>query len=386
MAQSLTLETPIAATPAPVAKAGERRILALDGLRGLMTIFVLVSHFFGELPHGIRGTTVGWLAVNVFFVLSGFLIGRLILERRHHANFFVVFYARRFFRLVPIYLALVILFWALIQHFDAPWVDADVQFPLWSYLTFTQTFFMVGHDSIGAHWIAPTWTLAVEEHFYLVAPALIVFVPQRRLVRVLVCLGLAAVALRVGVFAFGIGTPIMALSMLPFRADLLICGILAAIAYTHPGVNLARMLPALRIAPIVSLVIVFFLKLADDDAFAIWNPLVLGIGAACLILSIALGSPEATRYESRTLRFFGDNGYVIYLIHLPLLGLAHGLVLGTRPDIATPAQWAVTLATIPVVVILGRLVTKYAEEPLMRFGRTWRWSEERRARSSESGR
>ena len=82
---------------------GDRRITTLDGLRGLMTVMVIVSHYFGELEHGVRAVMVGWIAVNMFFVLSGFLIGRLILERRHHANFFAVFYVRRFCRIIPAY-------------------------------------------------------------------------------------------------------------------------------------------------------------------------------------------------------------------------------------------------------------------------------------------
>jgi peptidoglycan/LPS O-acetylase OafA/YrhL len=57
-------------------------------------------------------------------------------------------------------------------HFSAPWVDADHAFPIWSYFTFTQNFFMAGMSGIGAHWLSPTWTLAVEEHFYLIVPFL----------------------------------------------------------------------------------------------------------------------------------------------------------------------------------------------------------------------
>ena len=73
--------------------------------------------------------------------------------------------------------------------------------------------------------------------------------------------------------------------------------------------------------------------------------------------------------------FFGDNGYCLYLTHLPILGLAHGLVLGTAPDLATPAQWAVTLAAIPVCVAVGWGMTKLLEEPLSRYGRNaWRWA------------
>ena len=59
----------------------ERRVVALDGLRGMMTILVVISHYFAEVPHGISVLMFGWVAVDMFFVLSGYLVGKLILEK-----------------------------------------------------------------------------------------------------------------------------------------------------------------------------------------------------------------------------------------------------------------------------------------------------------------
>ena len=80
------------------------RIPALDGLRGLMTLFVVFSHYVVEVPHGIGMLSVGWVAVIVFFVLSGFLVGRLIVEKHEAGNFLAVFYIRRMCRTFPTYL------------------------------------------------------------------------------------------------------------------------------------------------------------------------------------------------------------------------------------------------------------------------------------------
>ncbi|MGA7530875.1 MAG: hypothetical protein WBW27_03170, partial [Pseudolabrys sp.] len=63
-----------------------------------------------------------------------------------------------------------------------------------------------------------------------------------------------------------------------------------------------------------------------------------------------------------------------YLTHLPVLGLMHGLLLGSRPDIGTPAQWAVTFAAVPVCVAVSWLLTVVIEKPLTNYGRTWAWS------------
>ena len=64
--------------------AKEQRVVVLDGLRGMMTILVVISHYFGEVPHGISALMFGWIAVDMFFVLSGYLVGKLILEKSHH--------------------------------------------------------------------------------------------------------------------------------------------------------------------------------------------------------------------------------------------------------------------------------------------------------------
>ena len=347
--------------------------MALDGLRGLMTLLVIVSHYFGELPHGLPALTLGWLAVDMFFVLSGLLIGKLILEKRHHANFFAVFYVRRFCRIVPVYLSTVLAISLVMWLIGKPWVDAADSFPLWSYLTFTQVFLMVSTQTIGAHWLAPTWTLAVEEHFYLFAPALIVFAPRRWLAPVLLTTVALALGLRAAVYYAGFGNPMMALALLPGRADILALGLLAAVLLKAEGVPWRRLLPWLRVAPPVALAAVLLLWLISVDLFYTVGPSLTAAGCAAYLLCIVHGTPEAHRYNSETLQFFGNNGYCLYLTHLPILGLMHGLILGSQPDLATPSQWIVTVAALPVCVLVGWGTTRLIEEPLTRYGRTWRW-------------
>lgn len=365
----------VTAAPSAAEQAGaERRIVALDGLRGLMTLLVILSHYFGELPNGIKAAMSGWVAVNMFFVLSGLLIGKLILDKQHHGNFFTVFYARRILRLLPAYVLTVVLLDAAIRSIPHDWVDADTVFPLASYLTFTQGFWFVSTGTIGAHWLAPTWTLAVEEHFYMLVPAAIVFTPRRFLVPLLVGAGLAALLLRVAVYGFGFANPMVALVLIVGRADILVCGVLAAILLRREDVPWARLMPWLRGAPIVLLLASAGLKVVSDAAFDILSPLLVALGCAAFLLAIVQGAPEAARFHSRVLRFFGDNGYCLYLTHLPVLGLAHGLILGTRPDLATLPQLGVTLLALPVCILVGWGMTALIEEPLTTYARRrFRW-------------
>lgn len=363
------------ATPSTLdSPAGDRRLPALDGLRGLMTVMVVLSHFFGEVPHGLRVMMFAWVAVDMFFVMSGYLIGKLILEKQAHSNFFLVFYVRRFLRIIPAYMLVTVFVWGLVEMLPA-WTDTPVQFPLWSYLTFTQNFLMVREATIGAHWLSPTWTLALEEHFYLIVPALIVFTPARRLPWILGAAGVAAIVLRAVLGAAGPQGMFASLILLPARADILVFGLLAAVAVVRGRgrIDWSRWMPALRLAPVLGLAGAFLVKLAYAPAFFILGPALVAAGCAGYLLAIVHGAPEAKRYESRALRFLGDNSYCIYLTHMPVLGLAHGLILGAAPDIATSAQWLVTILALPLALLVGWGLTEFVEAPLTRLGRAWRW-------------
>jgi peptidoglycan/LPS O-acetylase OafA/YrhL len=123
------------------------------------------------------------------------------------------------------------------------------------------------------------------------------------------------------------------------------------------------------------------LKLIDQRAetvlFDIFAPLVVAIGCTFYIFNLARGTPEAKRYQSRVLRFFGSTSYSTYLTHLAVLGLLHGLLLGQKPDLTNLPQLAVTIAAVPVAVFVGWALTKLVEEPITTYGRSWKWNEER---------
>jgi peptidoglycan/LPS O-acetylase OafA/YrhL len=97
------------------------------------------------------------------------------------------------------------------------------------------------------------------------------------------------------------------------------------------------------------------------------------------ILAIVRGSPEGKRLEHPFYCFFGTNSYSIYLTHLTVLGLMHGLLLNSTPDISTATQLAVTFAALPVSAFIGWLFTQIVEHPITNYGRTWKWSRELRA-------
>jgi peptidoglycan/LPS O-acetylase OafA/YrhL len=374
---------PASSKTLPVRDDADRRIVALDGVRGLMTILVVFSHYFGEVPHGFQALMFGWIAVDMFFVLSGYLVGNLILDKMHNDNFFVVFYVRRICRTLPIYFMSVLLIAAVLSAFNGTaWLDNDISFPVWSYFSFTQTFFMASTEQIGAHWLAPTWTLAVEEHFYLLAPMTFFFVPRKYLAGVLIVVAAGAVGCRIAVHVFNVGNPTAAHVLLPGIADVLICGLLAALASKTDYVRRGNLDYALRITPILLVILLALLGLIEGrnrPGFEILSPLVVSLASAVFLLSVVRNAPEAERFRGHVLRFFGRTSYAVYLTHLPVLGLMHGLILNARPDIADTRQWLVTIAALPVCVLVSWLLTKVVEEPITRYGRSWSWSGRPRA-------
>ena len=131
-----------------------KRISELDGLRGTAALLVVVAHYFGETPHGWVGLMWGWQAVDVFFVLSGYLIGSIILDSSGEAGFAPSFYLRRAARIVPAYGMTIAAGFAIAWLFRSkPWCDHLL--PLAAYLTFTQNFAIAaGLD--GGLWLLPT--------------------------------------------------------------------------------------------------------------------------------------------------------------------------------------------------------------------------------------
>ncbi|KPF67555.1 hypothetical protein IP69_12625 [Bosea sp. AAP35] len=349
------------------------RQVTLDGIRGLAATAVLVSHYLAEIPDGFRVFGFGAIAVDVFFVLSGFLIGRLILTRRESPNFFRTFYIRRLLRTVPSYLIVVVIVLALAAALPQ-WAGDAGGVPAWSYLSFTQNFFFAAKETEGLHWLSPTWTLAVEEQFYLFAPAALVFTPRRYVVPVAAAVFAAALAYRVHMSASG-AAPFAYLPLLLARADTLAAGIIASVLWFEI-VGTKRYDRILEATPLVCLVVILgYGALAPDTNWqATVSHSVFAIAGAAFILRAAVSPAAVPWLEARWLRFMGDNSYSIYLIHMPVAGLVHHAMTGSGPGITTPLQWAATLIATAVTILLGRGLTRLVEEPLTAFGRTFVWA------------
>ncbi len=176
------------------------RIPALDGVRGLATLLVLSSHFLFVDVYGQSwwwaAAHAGFTGVDMFFVLSGFLITGILLKSKQKPNYFREFYRRRVLRIFPLYYA-VLLFavFAIVVIDRQPenlWKGYDSM--AWFFAFIPN--FAIAYKNDPVHWLWQTnwaglnhlWSLAVEEQFYIVWPLVVWFLPTRILVAV--CLGL----------------------------------------------------------------------------------------------------------------------------------------------------------------------------------------------------
>ena len=339
------------------------RIRDLDGLRGLAALAVLLAHLFGEPAHGFKGLSLGWLGVSVFFALSGYLIGGIILDDIGKPGFFRSFFTRRAARITPIYLAVVgLTLAALAAASGTVWADATLH-PA-AYLTFT-TNIVIALGADGGHWLLPTWTLAVEEQFYLLLPLLIALAPRRWLPLILLLLCAGSVVFRAVLFPLQAEAAGM---LLPGRWDTLLYGVLAA--WLQRNTDLRPRLGVLRIIVLGAVAaLVAVLATGSYGLTVIASPALVGVASAGLILLAALGQSDMRFARTPVLVWFGSISYGLYLVHQPINGLLHGLILGSRPDVGSAPQLAVTALAAGASILLAWISWTRFEKPIMDLAR-----------------
>ena len=160
----------------PAAAAPNSRIVELDGLRGCACLIVVISHYFGEVAYGAGFLCLEWIGVDLFFCLSGFLIGGILLDNRASPSYFGTFYIRRSLRIFPIYYLSVSLVLLALPRLAGP---AEAAYPVGIYYGYLQNFAMSFTGVETPRWLTPTWTLCVEEQFYLLLPAILYLTPRR---------------------------------------------------------------------------------------------------------------------------------------------------------------------------------------------------------------
>lgn len=339
-------------------KAG--RIAELDGLRGIAILLVLFAHYCSYVLPSLSFFGIGSLGVEIFFVLSGFLIGGIILDENDRPGFLASFYFRRAARIIPIYFAVcLIAFFAQAATSSATWMQHDHLLPPWTYLTFTTNVIFAMMPIPTGGMLIPTWSLAVEEQFYLCAPVLIMMIPKRFLPTGLGAVCAAAILSRYVLRA----DPSAVELLLPCRMDVLAIGFGAALI--HRNANAADRVLWLLFFSASCMAVTGTLLIVRLDVGKLLAPTLVPLSAAAAMLAAIHGAAFASLLRARWLRFFGEISYGVYLIHQPVLILLTGAVLGVT--IYVPGFQHIPMALVAglITISAATLSWRYFERPII---------------------
>jgi len=314
----------------------------IDWLRAIAVLAVVAFHFEAPAVFG------GFVGVDIFFVISGYLITGIIQSEVQSGTFsFVRFYERRVRRLLPALYAMVALTAIPSFHYLLTSERLELFRSIAAVVTFTSNFFFWFQTGYFDHAavekpLLHTWSLAVEEQFYLALPVLLwglLRVARNRRVAVPVTLGaLGLASFALGIWLMGTERSANAFFMSPPRAwEFLVGGLVAT-----PGLPVLRHALAQQIARGLALVLLAIpiFSLRQGPGFPGFNALLPCIGAAIFIWSgIGVPTPARARYSPLPVaRFFGQISYSLYLWHWPLFTFARfsksSLVLDASDKIA----------------------------------------------------
>lgn len=348
-----------------------RHIPELDGVRGLAILMVLMYHFRHGFPPILLSfdrsvLRLGWSGVDLFFVLSGFLISGILLDTMEYRKYYLSFYGRRILRIFPLYLIAVFAYFRLVvplaAHYGHPIPSGGAR-EIWFWLHASN---FPASQAYQEKYLPHFWSLSVEEQFYLVWPLILRQIRRNWFIPLCVGIVLLSTGLR---FAY-IHTPYRGEDLYrftPFRLDGLAVGGLVAMLVRNPQfVAWARQNGKWLVSAIL-----MFLAAAiymggglgrDSVPMQTFGYTAFALTYGCLVCAAYLmagtGSALPSVLRNPTLRAFGKYSYAIYILHFPLT-IATTAILGRTAYLSQPFRvilWTLCFAGgIGISFFLGYL-------------------------------
>jgi len=375
----------------------EPHLLALDGLRGFAILSVLCYHLFvvGSLqPTGIGKVLLpvakmGWSGVDLFFVLSGFLITGILLNARTATNYYRVFYARRVLRIFPVYyLAVALVFWVVVpmQHHGGFFALHPAGYfgpreQLWYWVNLSN--FRTAFYPLMIPMLSPFWSLSIEEQFYIVWPS-VVRKLRRRSLMIFCVAGVALTAVLRNlpwVQHWNSIYPNLIYRMTPLHMDGLLCGGVVAILLPLYGESrMARNLFAgLFWGSFAALVVLARNPDAPAMARVGFSVLALFGGSLIWLCAARTGSKIArTIFSRKPLVRLGKYSYFIYVFHIPMFIyvpiIGRHFLRGTNMAVH-PYLFHIALASLSFAFTYAgaALSSRFYEGPILRQKRFFRF-------------
>lgn len=356
-----------------------QKFYGLDNLRAFAIIFVFLFHYFiisGGEPNWLPDVArFGWTGVDLFFVLSGFLISSQLFQEIKTENHISLknFFLKRVFRILPAYLFTVGL------YFCFPFFrERESLPPLWKFLTFTQN---IGLDAENGGTFSHCWSLCVEEHFYLFLPLILMFIVSQKWMK-------RSYLVLILLFVFGIAIRIYCYNnfYLPHiaddnswmywykyiyyttysRLDGLLAGVLiAGLYHFYPKIWA-------KISPYGNLILLFGLMILTAAYFLCedqktFNATVFGfplvaLGYGFLVLGAICPSSILFKWNSKILTKIAVLSYAIYLTHKGVIHMTHQLLEKFEID-------SNIMLVICIITCLGfaQIVHFIIEKPFMKL-------------------
>lgn len=363
------------------APASRRMIPAIDGLRGIAILLVFFTHFWPS--EGSAGfyrpvAQAGWVGVDLFFVISGFLIMGILIDTKSRPGYYRNFYARRMLRIFPLYyafLAVVFIGMPIVQGAASYGTSAFGQqagSPAW-YLFYLTNF----RDALGAvgvpPLIRPLWSLAIEEQFYLLFPLVVASISLRSLTRLLIGLTVFALVFRIGMYLWQPDNHHLQYLLTPARFDTIALGSLLAIAWRAPGQRIWKQV--VRAAPWLVLLLLVLVGAASgfdrrDPSLRLWGYTAIAMAFGSLLAWVVDRGPARSTALLRNplLMSFGKLCYGLYVMHRGV----HLVVLKLLDRVA-PGLLEQSWLEFPIAVAAAYLVAwlswRLFESPILRLKR-----------------
>jgi peptidoglycan/LPS O-acetylase OafA/YrhL len=326
----------------PSPTKSENHIEILDALRGIAILLVLGFHFC----EGLEGLTrvenafyglfrVGWMGVDLFFVLSGFLIIGILADTKETPRRMFKFYMRRTLRIFPLYYAALLLIFVILplavplatrlhvsghQHTFGGLVDASArQNQAWFWTYTTNILASINESRLGSY--GHFWSLAVEEQFYLICPVVIYHLSLSRALDLCRYCVIAALCIRMGLLLAGAYDA--ANFLMPCRMDALAVGGYVALAWrmgkiTPAFVRMSRWVALGALGLLLALFLGRHFRLdATDNIVRSVGYTVIALFFGSLMVLCVMGR-QLQWLNQRVFRTFGKYSYAIYVIHRPL--------------------------------------------------------------------
>ena len=332
-------------------------IPALDGVRAIAVLMVLVTHFWPDSPSVYlnRVAAFGWPGVDLFFVLSGYLISRILWATAERDGYYKSFYMRRTLRIFPLYYAVLTFVLIILPMFKT--LPESLMHDRWMYFAYLSNIALAA-GGWQLFLVDVTWSLAIEEQFYLLWPAVVRTLKGPRLIKLCVALIVIAPIARLLLWD-SLGWRWIHM-LTPFRLDAFAAG--AVVGLVPIPKRVAQWVLGLGLAVMAPLV------LTDSFGRESWQVATFGYTLTALTAGAAVRlAPETAWLAWRPLSHLGVISYGMYLLHPMCLAVTSSLVAGM------PGPRIVTNLLIPILATIAVAQLSYWlwESPFLRMKDRW---------------